>query len=43
MRGGLFGYGLDHEITDAYEWLIDHYNEGDQLFGPRLQPGSLYR
>lgn len=32
VRGGLFGYGLDHEITDAFEWLIDHYNEGDKLF-----------
>ncbi|RWF67349.1 DUF2235 domain-containing protein [Mesorhizobium sp.] len=32
VRGSLFGYGLDREITDAYEWLIDHYNEGDQLF-----------
>lgn len=32
IRGGLFGYGLDHEITDAYKWLVDNYNEGDQLF-----------
>lgn len=32
IRGGLLGYGLDHEITDAYEWLIDHFNDGDQLY-----------
>jgi uncharacterized protein (DUF2235 family) len=32
VRGGLFGYGLNDEIIRAYEWLIDHYNNGDQLF-----------
>ena len=31
-RGGMFGYGLNDEIIRAYEWLIDHYNEGDELF-----------
>lgn len=30
--GGLFGYGLDKNITDAYEWLIDHYNPEDEIF-----------
>ena len=32
VRGGLFGYGLDDEITDAYKWLIDNYQAGDELF-----------
>src|SRR4051794_26120277 len=32
FRGGMFGYGLNDEIVRAYEWLIDHYNPGDQLF-----------
>lgn len=31
-RGGMFGYGLNDEIIRAYEWLIDHYNIGDELF-----------
>lgn len=28
----MFGYGLNDEIIRAYEWLIDHYNIGDELF-----------
>src|SRR3984893_4207411 len=32
FRGGMFGYGLNDEIIRAYEWLIDHYNIGDELF-----------
>jgi uncharacterized protein (DUF2235 family) len=31
-RGGMFGYGLNDEIIRAYEWLIDNYNLGDELF-----------
>ncbi len=30
--GLLFGKGLDKNITDAYEWLIDKYNPGDDIF-----------
>jgi uncharacterized protein (DUF2235 family) len=32
VRGGMFGYGLNDEIIRAYEWLIDKYNIGDELF-----------
>lgn len=32
LRGGMFGYGLNDEIIDAYEWLIENYEVGDQLF-----------
>jgi uncharacterized protein (DUF2235 family) len=32
LRGAMFGYGLNDEIIRAYEWLIDHYNVGDELF-----------
>jgi uncharacterized protein (DUF2235 family) len=32
LRGGMLGYGLDDEIICAYEWLIDNYNPGDELF-----------
>jgi uncharacterized protein (DUF2235 family) len=32
FRGGTLGYGLNDEIIRAYEWLIDHYNPGDELF-----------
>jgi uncharacterized protein (DUF2235 family) len=30
--GGVFGYGLNDEIIAAYQWLIDNYNPGDELF-----------
>jgi uncharacterized protein (DUF2235 family) len=30
--GGMFGKGLDRNITDAYGWLIDHFNPGDEIF-----------
>ena len=32
LKGGMFGYGLDQEVIDAYEWLMENYNPGDQLF-----------
>jgi uncharacterized protein (DUF2235 family) len=32
IRGGAFGYGLDDVVIDAYEWLIDHYEAGDEIF-----------
>ncbi len=32
VRGGMFGYGLSQNILDAYEWLIDNYSNGDELF-----------
>lgn len=32
LMGGAFGYGLDAEIIQAYEWLIEHYRPGDRLF-----------
>ena len=30
--GGLFGKGLDDNIRLAYEWLIENYNEGDEIY-----------
>jgi len=32
LRGGMFGLGLDQEVIDAYEWLIQNYVTGDELF-----------
>ena len=31
-QGGVFGMGLDQNIRLAYEWLIENYNEGDEIF-----------
>jgi len=30
--GGVFGQGLDDNIRLAYEWLIENYNDGDEIF-----------
>lgn len=32
LSGGMFGYGLDAEVIQAYEWLIEHYEQDDRLF-----------
>ncbi len=32
IRGGLYGYGLNDEITDAYKWLIDNFESDDEIF-----------
>jgi uncharacterized protein (DUF2235 family) len=32
LSGGMFGYGLDAEVTQAYEWLVENYDQGDRIF-----------
>jgi len=32
VRGGVGGYGLDDEILDAYAWLVQAYDPGDDIF-----------
>ena len=32
LTGGAFGEGLSANVLDAYSFIIDNYNEGDQLF-----------
>jgi uncharacterized protein (DUF2235 family) len=32
VRGGIIGYGLDNQIIDAYTWLTQVFEEGDELF-----------
>jgi|SRR5579862_834112 len=32
FMGGLFGQGLDDNIRLAYEWLIENYKDGDEIF-----------
>jgi uncharacterized protein (DUF2235 family) len=31
-RGGMTGYGIDDEIIEAYTWLIQNFDEGDDIF-----------
>ena len=30
--GGVFGQGLDENIRLAYEWLIENYSDGDEIY-----------
>ena len=30
-RGGIAGYGIDDEIIDAYTWLIQNFDDGDEI------------
>jgi uncharacterized protein (DUF2235 family) len=32
VRGGVEGYGLDIEIIDAYTWLVQVFETGDEIF-----------
>jgi uncharacterized protein (DUF2235 family) len=32
ILGGTFGYGLDEEVINAYQWLMENYNLGDHIF-----------
>lgn len=32
VRGGITGYGIDTEIIDAYTWLIENFDDGDEIF-----------
>jgi len=31
-RGGVEGYGIDDEIIEAYTWLIQNFDDGDEIF-----------
>jgi uncharacterized protein (DUF2235 family) len=32
IRGGAFGYGIDDVVVAAYEWLIENYEDKDEVF-----------
>src|SRR5215472_8224502 len=32
LRGGVFGFGLSRNVFDAYHFLIDNYEPGDELY-----------
>lgn len=32
FAGGGWGKGLSENVQDAYNWLVDHYEDGDQIF-----------
>src|SRR3569623_3642053 len=32
LSGGMFGIGINKEVSDAYEWLVEHYEPDARLF-----------
>jgi uncharacterized protein (DUF2235 family) len=32
LRGGAFGFGLSRNVFDAYHFLMDNYEDGDELY-----------
>ena len=32
VLGGMFGWGLGDDVISAYKWLIENYEDGDQIF-----------
>ncbi len=46
VRGGLFGVGIDRNVAAAYEWLVETYEPGDDIFifgsaAERIRRGAL--
>lgn len=32
VRGGMFGVGIDDILLETYRWLVENYNDGDDIF-----------
>jgi hypothetical protein len=32
LTGGMFGAGLSNNVREGYRWLMQNYNEGDEIF-----------
>lgn len=40
---GVAGYGIDDEIIEAYTWLIQNFDDGDEIFIFGFSRGCVYR
>ena len=32
VRGGMFGVGIDEILLETYQWLVENYNDGGDIF-----------
>ncbi len=32
VRGGMFGVGIDDILLETYQWLVENFNDGDDIF-----------
>ncbi|XFF02350.1 DUF2235 domain-containing protein (plasmid) [Bradyrhizobium guangxiense] len=42
VRGGVFGVGIDDILLETYQWLVENYNDGDDIFIFGFSQGILY-
>jgi uncharacterized protein (DUF2235 family) len=40
LLGGIFGYGLSERVREAYRWLAERYQEGDEIFAFGFSRGA---
>ncbi|NJO38806.1 MAG: DUF2235 domain-containing protein [Rhizobiales bacterium] len=36
------GWGLDHNVKEAYRFLVDHFDDGERAGGPDVEPDRIY-
>lgn len=41
LRGGIFGYGLSREVRDAYAWVVEHFEPGDEIYALGFSRGAF--
>ena len=42
-RGEVFGYGIDDQVVDAYGWLVENFEDGDDIFVFGFSRGAFAR
>src|ERR1700753_1945791 len=40
LQGGAFGFGINRNIRECYEFLVDNYQPGDELYFFGLSRGA---
>ncbi len=41
LRGGLFGYGLSREVRNAYAWVVETFEPGDEIWALGFSRGAF--
>src|SRR6266487_1349789 len=41
IRGGAFGFGLSRNVRDTYRFVVENYDEGDELFFVGFSRGAF--
>lgn len=41
LRGGIFGYGLSREVRNAYAWVVEQFEPGDEIWALGFSRGAF--